>query len=34
MKTYAGEMVPARQPGADGISIEDAPGSYVRVLAI
>ncbi len=34
LEPYAGEMVPARQPGADGIALEDAPGSYVRVRAI
>ena len=32
LKPYAGDLVPARTPG-DGklTSIEDAPGSYVKV---
>ncbi|NTU77238.1 MAG: class I poly(R)-hydroxyalkanoic acid synthase, partial [Alphaproteobacteria bacterium] len=34
LKPYAGDQVPARQPGADGNAIEDAPGSYVRVKAV
>jgi polyhydroxyalkanoate synthase len=32
---YAGEMVPARVPGADGLAvIEDGPGAYVRKRAL
>lgn len=34
MKLYAGDKVPAREPGAGGTVIEDAPGSYVKVRAI
>ncbi len=34
MKLYTGDTVPAREPGANGPIIEDAPGSYVRVRAI
>ena len=32
LKQYAGEKIPARQPGAEGRPvIEDAPGSYVKL---
>jgi polyhydroxyalkanoate synthase subunit PhaC len=34
LKLYAGDKVPAREPGVGGMAIEDAPGSYVRVRAI
>jgi polyhydroxyalkanoate synthase len=34
LNTYAGGEVPARQPGSGGlVAIEDAPGSYVKVMA-
>jgi polyhydroxyalkanoate synthase subunit PhaC len=34
LKLYTGDTVPAREPGANGTAIEEAPGSYVRVRAI
>jgi len=34
LKFYAGDKVPAREAGAGGTAIEDAPGSYVKVRAI